>query len=72
MHKKLLTIERLRSVIRAYDIRGRVPDSLSTDEAYLLGVALTSYFQSLDIQLKIVIGMDNRLSSKSLKGALIH
>jgi phosphomannomutase len=72
MYKKLLTIERLRSVIRAYDIRGRVPDSLSTEEAYLLGVVLSSYFESLDVKLKVVIGMDNRLSSKSLKRALIE
>jgi phosphomannomutase len=72
MQQKLVTVERLKAVIRAYDIRGLVPESLSEEEAYLLGVILTTSFKNQNSKLVVVIGMDNRKSSEFLKKALIE
>ena len=71
MQQNLMTIERLRSVVRAYDIRGLVPNSLSGEEAYLLGVVLIQSLRDQCDVFQVVLGMDNRSSSDDLKSSLI-
>lgn len=52
---------------KAYDVRGIVPDELSTDVARRLGQALPAWAGALDF----VVGRDGRLSSPALAEALI-
>ena len=54
------------SCFKAYDIRGRVPDTLDAPVAHALGLA---FAQTLPAR-NVVIGRDARLSSPSLSGAL--
>jgi len=51
---------------KAYDIRGRVPDELNEEVAYRIGRAYTEFLKPE----RVIIGRDNRLSSKSLAEAL--
>lgn len=54
------------SIFRAYDIRGIYPKDLNEEIALKIGKAFGTYNPG-----KIVVGMDTRLSSPSLKKALI-
>ena len=58
------------SVFKAYDIRGKYPDEINEEVAYVIGLSYGSYLQEFLDKTKCVIGMDNRLSSESLKASL--
>lgn len=58
-----------RSVFKAYDIRGTVPDQLNADFARLLGRALAQQAQLNGVD-TLVVGYDGRLSSPELSDAL--
>ncbi len=51
-----------KSIFKAYDIRGTVPDQLNTEIAYRIGNALASYLKPKSI----AVGRDMRLSSDEL------
>ena len=53
---------------KAYDIRGRVPETLNADIAYRLGKAFAQRFNPG----KVVVGGDVRDSSEMLVNALSH
>ena len=55
-------------IFKAYDIRGIFPDELNEETAYKIGRAFVS-FLGID-RPKIVVGMDNRLSSAALSDFL--
>ncbi len=59
------------SVFKAYDIRGIYPSQINEKMAYTIGQSYGSYLQEKLNKNKCVIGMDNRLSSPSLKNALV-
>lgn len=52
---------------KAYDIRGRLPDTMNADLAWRVGRALADF---LDNPETLVVGCDSRLSSPALKQAL--
>lgn len=62
------------SILRAYDIRGVVGETLSTDDAYVLGALLAGRIRKNSpkpsASLRAVIGYDGRLSSPDLARAL--
>ena len=58
------------SIFKAYDIRGRYPEEINENFAYTIGLSYGSYLKEYLDKNKCVIGMDNRLSSLSLKAAL--
>ena len=58
------------SLFKAYDIRGKYPEEINENFAYIIGKSYGSYLKKFLDKNKCVIGMDNRLSSKSLKTAL--
>lgn len=60
----------LADVFRAYDIRGIVGSSLTTDLVYDIGMAIASEAKQLNIK-TLVVGRDGRLSSPDLAAALI-
>jgi phosphomannomutase len=53
---------------KAYDVRGRIPDQLNAHMAYLIGRA---YMRVIRPQGRIAVGYDIRLSSPSLRDAII-
>lgn len=53
-------------IIRAYDIRGRIGDNLSADDAYHVGRSLASIAFKSSQNRKVIIGYDGRLSSPEL------
>ncbi|WP_376696407.1 phosphohexomutase domain-containing protein [Wenzhouxiangella sp. EGI_FJ10305] len=55
------------SPFKAYDIRGRVPDQLDEERAFLIGQAYARVVQPAG---PVAIGFDMRLSSQSLAAAL--
>nr|MBN2277316.1 phosphomannomutase/phosphoglucomutase [candidate division Zixibacteria bacterium] len=55
-----------KSIFKAYDIRGIVPDQLNTDIAYRIGNALAAYLKPTSI----AVGRDMRISSPELFEAL--
>jgi phosphomannomutase len=58
----------LSEIIKAYDIRGVVPDQLSTDIAYAVGAA---FVEILEHPESVVVGHDMRTSSPELAAAFI-
>ena len=56
------------SCFKAYDLRGRVPEELDEELSYCLGLALSSEFKPA----RAAVGMDVRLSSPVLAGAMIR
>ncbi|GAB3420840.1 phosphomannomutase/phosphoglucomutase [Flindersiella endophytica] len=58
----------LSEIIKAYDIRGVVPDQLSTDIAYAVGAA---FVEILERPESVVVGHDMRTSSPELAAAFI-
>ncbi|WP_218192111.1 phosphomannomutase/phosphoglucomutase [Pseudomonas sp. HAR-UPW-AIA-41] len=59
------------SIFRAYDIRGVVGDTLTTDYAYWIGRAIGSESLARG-ESGVVVGRDGRLSGPELAGALIQ
>ena len=60
------------SILRAYDIRGVVGETLSAKDAYNLGFKFSCYTCQNNIPPQIVVGYDGRLSSKLLNAKLIQ
>lgn len=58
-------------IFREYDIRGKVPKDINEDVAYQIGLGYGSYIQEKLDQKVCVVSHDNRISSPSLKKALI-
>ncbi len=59
------------SIFKAYDIRGKYPDEIDENGAYIIGKSYGSYLQKFLGKKKCVVGHDNRLSSPSLNEQLI-
>jgi phosphomannomutase len=57
------------NIFKAYDIRGVFPDEINIKTAYFIGRAYVLFLNKRN--LKIVVGRDNRLSSKKISEALI-
>lgn len=64
------SLSRLKSVVRAYDIRGIVPNDLDEKDAFALGLVLGNYLKENHHDAEVLIGMDNRKSSFSISTAL--
>ena len=61
---------RLDAIVRANDIRGRVPDELDTALAGRLGAAFAAFFTEDDPQVsQLALGRDMRLSGRELSDA---
>ena len=56
------------NIFRAYDIRGIYPQDLNEETVYKIGLAFSNLFKNIK---EIVVGRDYRLSSSSLKNALV-
>jgi phosphomannomutase len=59
------------SILRAYDIRGIIGQTLSTADAYQLGRSYATFAQKNGLHGAVAIGRDGRLSSPELSNALI-
>jgi phosphomannomutase len=59
------------SILRAYDIRGIVGETLTVKDAYYVGRSLATYLHENNKN-KVVIGYDGRISSPDLKDSLIQ
>lgn len=59
------------SILRAYDIRGIVNETISEDDAYFIGKSLSQVLVLQNLPLKVCIGYDGRLSSPALSKMLI-
>lgn len=59
------------SLFKEYDLRGVVGDEITPDVSYKIGLGYGSYVQ-LKGYTKVVVGFDNRLSSKYLTDKLIN
>ena len=57
------------SIFRAYDIRGIVDETLTSDTVFLIGKALGSYAMELG-EHKLYVARDGRLSGEMLMNAL--
>lgn len=55
------------TIFRAYDIRGKYPDQINEETAYLIGKGIGTLYPDK----KIVVGWDARLSSPALKENLV-
>jgi len=62
------------TILRAYDIRGIIGETLSDDDAYALGRSYASYLFSKNNnkKLRIAVAYDGRLSSPSLEKNLVE
>ncbi len=58
------------SILRAYDIRGIVGETLSRDDAFAIGRAFATRMAREDAT-RVCVGRDGRLSSPSLEAALV-
>ncbi|MFT6077822.1 MAG: phosphomannomutase [Myxococcota bacterium] len=58
-----------KSILRAYDIRGVIDETLSNKDAYYIG---RSFAKFLKDKKKVVIGYDGRISSPDLKESLVQ
>lgn len=65
------SIIRLKNIVRAYDIRGIVPDNLDDHDGFVLGYLLGKHFSKIAIDLFVVVGMDNRTTSFNLNNAIV-
>ena len=59
------------SILRAYDIRGIVGETLDAKDSYMLGYKFSSYVSKKGMPPKVVVGYDGRLSSELLNKYLI-
>lgn len=60
------------SILRAYDIRGTVGETLTENDAYHLGRAYATYVKQYTGGLRICVGFDGRVSSPALEEALVR
>jgi len=60
------------SILRAYDIRGVIGETLNSEDAYFLGLKFSSYVRKKIKTSRVVVGYDGRLSSKLLNTQLIR
>jgi len=61
----------MNKIFKTYDIRGKVPADLNQKKAQKIGLAIEKFLQKQGLkQPKIVLGYDNRKTSKSLCYAL--
>lgn len=58
------------NIFRGYDIRGKVPDELNVEGAYVLGRAYGTFLSQRRINEAVVTG-DNRLTTEAIKKAII-
>src|SRR4030042_6628889 len=56
-------------IFRAYDIRGVYPEELNERAIYKIGIAFSNFLKEAK---EVVIGRDYRLSSSSLRNALVQ
>ncbi len=61
-----------KSILRAYDIRGIIGETLNTEDAYSIGFKFSCYVREKNNISRIVVGYDGRLSSKILNAELIR
>lgn len=59
-----------KNIFRGFDIRGIAYENLTVDVAYTIGLGIGSYIQDLGKK-QIVVGYDNRESSKEISQALM-
>jgi phosphomannomutase/phosphoglucomutase len=59
------------NIFRGYDIRGRVPDELNPEGAYVLGRAYAAWLWRRRINEVVIIG-DNRMHTEALKARFIE
>ena len=66
----------LDEVVKAYDVRGTVPDQINPDVAYALGVGFARFCQASGATDRVVVGRDMRTSSpvlnKQVIGGIYH
>lgn len=60
------------SVLRAYDIRGIVGETLGPEDARALGSAFACRVRAVRASCRIVVGRDGRLTSPALEAALVE
>jgi phosphomannomutase len=60
------------SILRAYDIRGIVGETLTEDDAYYLGKAFGSFIADNKGRKKVCVGFDGRLSSPLLEDKIVR
>jgi phosphomannomutase len=64
------------TILRAYDIRGIIEETLGNDDAYMIGLGFAAILRKAAPQQdnghKVVVGRDGRLSSPDLMAALIR
>ena len=60
-----------KNIFREYDIRGKYPNQINEEIAYLIGRSYGSYIKEKLNKTKCVVGHDNRYSSLSLSNNLI-
>ncbi|MFQ5971546.1 MAG: phosphomannomutase/phosphoglucomutase, partial [Alphaproteobacteria bacterium] len=60
-----------RSILREYDVRGVMGDTLSTDDARALGAAFGTRVREVD-GARVAVGYDGRLTSPELEAALVE
>lgn len=59
------------SIFREYDIRGKYPDTINENTAYIIGRSYGSFIKEKYNQTSCVVSHDNRLSSDALSDNLI-
>ena len=59
-------------IFRGYDIRGIYGDDLTEEVAYKIGNIYAKILREEYAQTRVIVGMDNRLSSKALKTSLLE
>ena len=59
------------TILRAYDIRGIFEDTLTTDDAFAIGLSFISIQKQRGLGNEVAVGRDGRLSSPALAAALI-
>ncbi|NDC36039.1 MAG: phosphomannomutase, partial [Synechococcaceae bacterium WB9_2_112] len=60
------------TILREYDIRGIVGQTLSAEDACWLGRAFAVYVGAGDVPKKVAVCYDGRLSSPELEAALVR
>lgn len=58
-------------ILRKYDIRGTIGKTLSENDAYYIGLSYSTILLKNEINGRVVIGYDGRISSPSLRNFLI-
>lgn len=61
------SLDRLKKVVRAYDVRGVVPEELNERDAFIFGAVLGKHFSGCHV----ILAMDNRQTSFNLSNALV-